>query len=130
MKPREKHIGIVAVLAGYLYLFITRSGLDTSRDFTVCLFKRLTGVPCPGCGTIRATRLLFQGDIIGSVMTNPLGMVLLVCSVAFIALSVTDIVQKTDRVGQIATRPLRKWQMAVLLALVATNWVWNIVKMN
>jgi hypothetical protein len=61
---------------GGLYLtvsyFITRSGWH----FTVCLFKNLTGLPCPFCGGTRAVLDLFQGHLAAALALNP-GAVLL-----------------------------------------------------
>jgi hypothetical protein len=38
----------------------------------MCLFKLLTGLPCPGCGMTRAYLHLFQGDIVGAFYFHPL----------------------------------------------------------
>ena len=35
-----------------------------------CLFRRLTGIACPGCGGTRAARALLDGDIRGACLYN------------------------------------------------------------
>jgi hypothetical protein len=37
-----------------------------------CPIKLLTGIPCPGCGLSRATRLALQGDFSGATRMFPL----------------------------------------------------------
>lgn len=42
-----------------------------------CPFRRLTGYPCPGCGTTRAVILALKGEWLGSLRANPYGLLLL-----------------------------------------------------
>lgn len=44
--------------------------------FFGCWFHRLTGLPCPGCGTTRAIAALSRGDFAGGFALNPLAAVL------------------------------------------------------
>jgi hypothetical protein len=94
--------------------------------------KHITGIPCPSCGVTRAIMLLLQGDIIASIMMNPLG--LIVASIMFIApiwllrdvirnkQALFETYQKTE---QLFKRP----QIYVpSIALVMANWIWNIAK--
>ncbi len=46
-----------------------------------CVFKTLTGYPCPTCGATRVTRCLFQFDIVSAFLWNPL---LFLSGIAFI----------------------------------------------
>lgn len=43
----------------------------------LCLFKALTGVPCPGCGMIHSLVDAFRGDWSSSFAHHPLGLPLL-----------------------------------------------------
>lgn len=40
--------------------------------YPVCLFKRLTGYDCPGCGGLRAVHHLLHGDLWQAFRLNPL----------------------------------------------------------
>ena len=44
---------------------------EGQAQWTVCPFKLLTHLPCPGCGTTRGVLLLLHGDIIKGFLTNP-----------------------------------------------------------
>ncbi len=46
-------------------------GLDRV-PLTLCLFKAMTGLPCPTCGGTRALGRLAAGDVAGAVAMNPL----------------------------------------------------------
>ncbi len=39
---------------------------------SLCLFKRMTGLPCATCGTTRALARLFRLDLAGALGLNPL----------------------------------------------------------
>jgi hypothetical protein len=68
-------IGIIAT--AILYLFDpTRAGF-----YAPCLFHRLTGLYCPGCGSTRAMHQLLHGHVILAFRLNPL----MVLSLPFVA---------------------------------------------
>ncbi len=58
-------IGIAAVL---LYFF---TGINVLRIKYPCLFNKLTGYCCPGCGGTRAFRALLNGEILKSLYDYP-----------------------------------------------------------
>ena len=43
-----------------------------SRETTLCMFKRLSGHPCPTCGATRGVMALAQGRIVEALTTNPM----------------------------------------------------------
>ena len=40
---------------------------------TICMLRRVTGMPCPTCGVTRSFQALGQGDVAASVRFHPLG---------------------------------------------------------
>jgi len=40
---------------------------------TICMLRRLTGMPCPTCGATRSLRALGQGEVAAAVRFHPLG---------------------------------------------------------
>ncbi|NLZ27424.1 MAG: DUF2752 domain-containing protein [Firmicutes bacterium] len=53
-----------------IFLVIPTSFFES--NFSVCIFKNLTGIECPGCGMTRAFSSLFHGDIIMATEHNKL----------------------------------------------------------
>jgi len=51
-----------------------------------CLFRKWTGLSCPGCGMTRASHAFLNGEIAAAFQFNPLGMVLLPLAMLGIAL--------------------------------------------
>jgi hypothetical protein len=71
MYRRSTVAGIWLLLfAGAVYLFIFEPG--RTGFFPVCLFRLLTGLTCPGCGTTRALHAILHGHLEAAFMLNPL----------------------------------------------------------
>ncbi|HVO09959.1 MAG TPA: DUF2752 domain-containing protein [Vicinamibacteria bacterium] len=66
--PTGLVFGAISALAG---LAVSVLHLDR-LPLTLCLFKGMTGLPCPTCGGTRALGRLFAGDLAGAVLMNPL----------------------------------------------------------
>lgn len=59
--------GGIGVLAGAAVVFLHLDRLP----FALCIFKGLTGLPCPTCGSTRALGRLFSLDLAGALAMNP-----------------------------------------------------------
>ena len=73
---------LAAGLCALGYAWVAFSGA-VSEAGSPCLFRWLTGVPCPACGSTRALRVLLQGDVTQAFLINPNGIVLAVLLVLF-----------------------------------------------
>jgi hypothetical protein len=54
--------------------------------FPPCVFHQLTGLHCPGCGTLRAVHQLLRGNFMAAMRLNPLAMFMLPLFLVVIAL--------------------------------------------
>jgi hypothetical protein len=71
MYRRHSVIAIWSLLViGALYLFYFEPG--KTGFFPPCLFRMLTGLTCPGCGTTRALHQILHGHFDAAFMLNPL----------------------------------------------------------
>ena len=71
MYRRSTLAGIwLLLIAGGIYLFIFEPG--RTGFFPVCLFRLVTGLTCPGCGTTRALHEIVHGNFQSAFMLNPL----------------------------------------------------------
>lgn len=59
-----------ATAAGLSVLFVCDPA--ASRLFPPCLFHKLTGLYCPGCGSLRALHSLLNGHLKAALSLNPL----------------------------------------------------------
>lgn len=77
-----------ALIAGVLLLVaVVFFFFDPTRHafYPSCLFYKLTGLNCPGCGGLRALHQLTHGDIVAAFRCNPL-LITLLPFIAFLSL--------------------------------------------
>jgi len=61
-------------LAGQIWIFYSYYKLEKQEEaFNTCIFRRVTGLPCPSCGTIHSIVSILHGDFRKAVNENPLG---------------------------------------------------------
>ena len=123
----------MACVVGFIWLAITyNQGSSNTGKPGVCLFKRLTNIPCPSCGSTRSVLSLLKGDITGAVMSNPLGIILLILLVLTPIWIFCDLVGKKSTLFIFYNRSeyflRRKWVASSAILIVLLNWIWNIYK--
>lgn len=124
---------IIAVLTLGAYAWVGLHLTTESGMGPVCLFKNVTGIPCPSCGITRAMILFLNGEWQAGVMTNPFVVLAVVAMLVVPAWLVFDVLSGKPSFLQ-AFRWLEErvktnkliWIPLVVLALA--NWGWNIVK--
>jgi hypothetical protein len=120
--------------AGYAWLaWNAAGGAGHGAVPAGCMFKAVTHVPCPSCGTTRAILLLLHGDLSDSLLLNPFGAVLFLALVAAPVWLLADMLRNGDslhRFYMAAERVLMRkaWISVPLVSLVIANWLWNISK--
>jgi len=135
MKKNKLYLFIIlACFVGYGWLFfsIQHQHQIQNNEFTVCLLKKATNIPCPSCGTTRAVIEISKGKIISSIFINPFGilvaLIMLICPI-WIGY---DFLFKKDSFYQFYKKSeafLRKRKIAIaFIVLVILNWIWNINK--
>jgi len=89
-----------------------------------CLFRRLTGVPCPSCGATRGVLALLSGHPVDALSSNPL------MAAAVIGFAVGGVIAPlwAWRVGRLPVlpSPLPRWVRYGIVAVIVVNWVWVI----
>jgi len=111
-------IGLLAAAA------VSRLRLDRI-PLTLCVFKGLTGLPCPTCGSTRAMGRLFALDFAGALAMNPFTTLVAVLVAGW---AVTDLVLLPRRRALDIVVPKRLgFALRVgTLVLFLANWVYLI----
>ncbi|HLP59499.1 MAG TPA: DUF2752 domain-containing protein [Candidatus Deferrimicrobium sp.] len=73
---------IYFMVTGTCLLFVYVLYLVKQIPRIPCVFKTITGLPCPTCGATRVLKCLFQFDIVSAFLWNPM---LFLAGIAFIA---------------------------------------------
>jgi hypothetical protein len=115
----------VAVVVGYIALvglavWLAQRG---GGHVELCLFKRVTGYPCPTCGTGRGSLALLRGDLPAAWRFNPLVFTCLAALAAVLGLRLV-----LGRAVRVEMSRL-EWfvVLAAGLAAVLANWAYVIV---
>lgn len=100
--------------------------------FSLCLFKSITGLACPGCGTTRAGLAMLDGNILAALETNPIGIITIVVLTASAILFAYDVFTQGKillTTAQKTERALKKPGVFIsVMTLVLMNWSWSIAK--
>jgi hypothetical protein len=126
------YILILSVIAIFGFVLLNIYETQKGNDAEICLLKKATGYPCPTCGTTRSVNTLLQGNITGSVLLNPFGIIACLLLTVLPCWILADRYRHKDsffrfykRTEKILYKPL---SLLILILLMASNWAWNIYK--
>ncbi len=116
-------LGIVVIwlAAVALYTALTRS---VEHAPSLCVFRNVTNLPCPTCGTTRATLAFARGEILAGVLYNPF-----VVTVLAIGLTLCALQWGLGKRIEIALSPrIKRVGWALVAVLFLTNWAYLIAR--
>lgn len=79
MKRRDFVYSLLFIIVGIVVWVLYELGVTPTEWLPPCMFYRLTGFSCPGCGCTRAVEALLEGNIMSSVRYNPVIIYGIVC---------------------------------------------------
>jgi hypothetical protein len=125
---------ILICLGGFIWLsfFNFQNNFTFSKGASICLFKQVSGLPCPSCGTTRSVGHILQGDISNAVKINPLGFIALGSLLLFPAWMLIDFITGKPSLPktylQYHEKRNSRWILFFFGFLLLINWIWNIFK--
>jgi hypothetical protein len=116
---------VFAIIAGYFSLFFFP---HFTSNYSFCLFKFVTGIPCPACGSTRATILLFNGQFWKSIMLNPLALITNILIFISLLYLIKDVLTNSNDYLDFMKRDWQLKYKIFVAVIIFSNWVWNIKK--
>ena len=117
-----RFLALLALLFLGRVVAVRSSGFSTGPS--VCLFRNVTGLPCPFCGSTRSVGHILQGEFSAALFSNPLGyfglafLILLFVSPARIKSASSSVAQKWWTLTQ-------RNQIVITVGLILLAWVVN-----
>lgn len=116
---------------GYMYILASFVGLFT-EDIQGCLFHRVTGIPCPSCGSTRGMKELIKGNYSEAFAMNALCYVQALFLLLYPLLLLADLVLKKRWVCQSYVWTIRMINQpfitTVLILFILINWIYLILE--
>ncbi len=106
----------IIVLAAIILYYFNPAG---SQLYPSSPFRALTGLYCPGCGSLRAIHQLLHGHFLAALDLNPL-MVLATPYLIYSFISYTSPVILGQKIPQVYVKPALIW---LFLKVVLAYWV-------
>lgn len=95
--------------------------------FVLCAFRRLTNLPCAGCGLTRSFCSMAKGDLPRAVAFHPLGPLVFAATLVYWARGVAILAGFGERVARF-DRAVRHWRLPLAgIVLLLTVWVARLV---
>jgi hypothetical protein len=123
-RPEERQLALLWLAAALSALALRPVWLAIAPRLPGCVFRSITGIPCPGCGSTRAASAMLQGDLAASLVSNPLAASAGLVFVVGAPLAALWVLARGPMVDISGTIPVwGRWLIAVVLLV---NWIYLI----
>ena len=118
-------------LAGYIWISwnIYRIYYD-EKTVSICLFRTVTGFPCPSCGTTHSVLAILKGNFHEALKLNPFGFVVLPVILILPVWILLDLFRNNNSFfrfyGTMEKIIGRKWIAYPAIILLMLNWILRI----
>jgi hypothetical protein len=134
MPKRKLYLFILGfALTGISWVFLNHYLAKAHKtSVNICLFRQVTGIPCPSCGTTHAVLSIAQGRFGKAAYENILGYPLLLVIIILPLWILADLYRKKDsfyrfyRKAEIFLR--KKWIAWPVILLLLINWGWHVFR--
>jgi hypothetical protein len=110
-----------------MFLILLVFGILVVFVFDVnCVFKTITGIPCPGCGLSRGFRALFLGDFLKAERYNILTIPIFIFFVCSLILMIIDFFKKTNKVEKFLNKLSRYY--LIIIFMILSSFIINVIR--
>jgi hypothetical protein len=121
----ERQLALLWLAAAASALALRPLWLAVTPLLRPCVFRSITGFPCPTCGTTRAATAFLDGNLIAAFTANPLAAAAGLLFVVGAPLAVLWAVARLP-VPELPS-PLPGWMRIGAITLIAANWIYVIL---
>jgi len=121
---------LIACMTGYIWLLFHLFADYQKRGYNVCLFKYVTGIPCPSCGSTASVIAILHGKFLMALSLNPLGFVIFSIMVVSPIWIIFDLITKKDSFAKVYQwmesffrRPIIYIPIILIILII---WIFNI----
>ena len=122
-KIRAKKILLAYALGGLILILVINTPFSIP-----CLWKLVTGIPCPGCGLTRAFIYLTQFRFLEAVRMNILFLPLVIGMAAYLICALADLFYDKYAVDKFNVIMNNRWVITISIILMGFSWYYNIIR--
>jgi Protein of unknown function (DUF2752) len=127
------YLVLLFTVAGYAWIAWNYKNLSKSDNgISVCMFKNITGLPCPSCGTTHSVFYVIQGKPMDAFNCNPLGFIIVIILIIFPLWIISDLILRKNSFHSFYNKSeiflKKKWVALPAIIFVLIIWILNIKK--
>jgi len=133
--PRNKIYGLVVILSLLAYTWLIYNSFFLSHSeggITICWFKKMSGLPCPACGSTNGMLEIFKGNFQRAFQLNPFAYSSLFLLIFASTWVVHDLIRRKDGFYKlylfVNAKLKQKSVFITLILIISSVWIWNIYK--
>lgn len=116
----DRQLALLWLIAAASAIALRPLWLALAPTLRPCIFRSLTGIPCPTCGTTRAAVAFLNGQMTAALAANPLAAVAGLVFVLGAPVAVLLTLCRPHQVDFEAAPSL--WLRVTIVALMTLNW--------
>lgn len=129
IKKRAKTFkNLLCIISVYTVLMLMDHWSDHQHNYTLCIFKNITSIPCPGCGMGRGTLALFKGNIAEAFSYNIICIPFTICVFLAIIWLTYDLTKGEDTFFKTINQPIKPLYLLPFFIITAISWTINIIR--
>ena len=118
----ERQLALLWLAAAVSALALRPLWLAIAPSLRPCVFRSLTGIPCPTCGTTRAATAFLSGNLPAAITANPLAATMGFLFVVGAPIAALWAIAR--RPIPLLPTPLPRWVRIGAVTLIAANWIY------